>query len=29
MTDMFDLFVYGLLMPGQSGYDELGLANRT
>ena len=29
MTDMFDLFVYGLLMPGQSGYDELGLADRT
>ena len=29
MTDMFDLFVYGLLMPGQSGYDELGLTDRT
>ena len=29
MTDMVDLFVYGLLMPGQSGYHELGLADRT
>ena len=29
MTDLFDLFVYGLLMPGQSGYDELCLADRT
>ena len=28
MAELFDIFVYGLLMPGQSGYAELNLANR-